>query len=363
MKCITRLFIIMICTCGVGYNRYSQAQAQPSKEVRFVAAGIEDARRQLSSSQIVLSRVQTIPKEALAGFYAEEPQEARPRMDQDKVEAETAWWYYQEPQLCMVVKPDNNNSDQKQTDSDLVYSRLISNQTSATIFQEYEHKGEKLKTRGRFYYEGQLNDPEKVMRKGMWHFYEYLDPRFYTYTDVGKPLDEILLSNKPPAEYKGEEVIEGSKCMKLEVERYADWHEVFYIDTEHSFLIRRVQQYAGLPAKRILVGTTEASHLIESSGRWLPTLVERKDFVDGTGPNNTAIVQTIRISEFNANCQLPPEIFNVSWPIGTNVTDSVNQMSFKIVAANGKDLATLNKLKQEAAQAEKNSSKNEPEKH
>jgi hypothetical protein len=330
-------------------SQVAAQKAQVSNEVRFVAAGIEDARHHLQCAHVKVERYQLIPKEALMYIYSRPnaPKISASILTKDDEQRQVAWWNLRTPDISITVEPDQTDSQQI-----LRYERLNVNKNIARLLQAYQRLDkDKSNERGQYYYEGFIRNPSTIIKNDLWHAYEYLDPRFYAYSAVGIPLEQLFLNGATPAIFKGEEKLYNSRCMKIEVIRNPNYYEIYWIDIEHSFIVRRVENYSRVDDKSMLIGETRIPNLIGKNNQWLPGTVERKDFVSGPKIFN---FQRIIFSEFNNDCQFSPETFDFSWPLGTNVTDEINIKDLVVASIETKDFVSLQRLKTEQEAKSKN---------
>lgn len=313
-------------------------QSQISAEVRFVAAGIMDGRDQIKCGQAVVTHYQKTPKEFFdyLRLHSSTKEAARlPIGDEEKTQ--TAWWYYQNSKLSMFVEEDRTSPQEI-----LLYQRIVTDAKNARILQAYKNPARKQ--RG-VYYVGAIIPVETAIQNGLRQNSEFLDPRFYAYYyTLERSLDQLFLDKSVSPSYKGEEVIEGSRCMKVEVWLSEDEQSIFWIDVEHGFLARREAEYVRVENKMQLSREVRVPSIVESNGVWLPAIVERKDFLlslQGRGRDKGAItpptiLKRVTISDFKTHCEIPPMAFILDWPLGTNVSDGLNNSRFLVDSDDGK---------------------------
>lgn len=366
---------------------FAQAAVSVNKntppEVRFVAAGIENARQKLRCAQAVLSSHQRIYKEysILRSFEktaggANDKSGGRADVQSQKEDTEvthTVQWYYQEPKIAMLVQPNGRTYGKIEG-----YRRLVADEKSAMIVEQHEDKSPGIKAQDKFFYIGNISSPETILANGLWKAEQLFDPRYYVYYWGIMPLDELLAANDSSPIFKGEEIVAGSRCLKIEAATSKDTRTIFWVDTEHSFLIRRQENYKLLNGKPALEIEVQVPRLLESNGIWFPAVIERKDFfamqlavdqkffegraefVPGVPLNKVRIEggiaslpraeYRITITDFKADCDVSPEVFTMYWPLGTNIRDNINQKMLMMFPMSRKHLAALNKIRNEQGQ-------------
>ncbi len=131
---------------------------------------------------------------------------------------------------------------------------------------------------------------------------------------------------------------------------------IYWIDTEHGFIVRRLEDYLQIAGKQVLSRELQVPRLQESNGIWMPALVESKSYwrlpkikrkqsdkplpPSGVSPDRVEVsedyvtlpprITRVTISDFKADCELPPGVFDLEWPIGTQVQDNINQKNFVV---------------------------------
>lgn len=335
------------------YNLNVQGQTprenQSSPEVRFVAEGIKKSRQQLQCAQATITHTQVLSKdfETLEKSRAESlPLYLQPsplnKTVKSKETSETARWYYQKPKLSMMIETSDSSSR-----TPTRYERLTSDGREAKLLQRVTRKSQDNDTQSNTINIGIISPPGSALFNGIWRPYSHLDPRTYMYYDGVEPLDKLLLKQNPPPVFKGEETITGSRCMKLQVQTAPDAQTLYVIDVDHGFIIRRIEDYIQSENKMVLLSSMEVPRLLESNGTWFPAIVEMKILwtaIMATGKAHNfqvppvddvavpPVVKRLTISDFNANCNVPPELFTLDWPLGSRVEDKMTQKSFVVTA-------------------------------
>jgi hypothetical protein len=349
MKRITPILLAALMICGMERFAHAQGiasaepQRQVSPEVRFVAAGIEDSRQKLHNAQATVSYYQFTPKESF-DRWRKLPYIPSNLPSKDLETRQLVHWYLQDPYLVMQIQPDRNEPN-----NNILSERFITDSNTVKVLDEYlAHDRPDFG----IYHIGIIRRPEGVVKNGLWQYRQELDPRQNAYYSAVTPLDRVLLKSDPPAEFKREEAIEGSKCMKIEASPMKGFRATYWFDVEHGFILRKAELFVVVAGNSTLIRETTIPHLLESNDMWLPALVEIKDFAqsqptnqDATSqkaPTTLANLKRITISDFKTNVKGPPETRVMRWPLGTNITDDINQRRLIVVALEKHDLAMLN---------------------
>jgi len=304
--------------------------------VRFVAAGIADARSKLRCARATVQHVQTTSK-AVRDILRSVSQTFRlvGPIDSDDVQERRATWFLRGGELSMAVVPEQEASP----GSGLRSVRIVADEDRAQVL--YEYAGSQARRLGN------VLAREELMPKGLWSEYEMLDPRYYAYCRGARPLDEALLDPALSASYEGDEVVDGSQCMKvaLRLGEGKSRKEEYWIDTDHGYIVRRYRKLLPFHGQSYVQCESSASKLVESKGVWLPGLFEETSFLHktllpeykGTDPTAMFVAGTKRaiVTEFQVDCEFPPGIFEMQWPPGTRVHDQVEGTTVVV----GKDAA------------------------
>lgn len=319
---------------GISALQPEEEKAIPP-EVRFLAAGIKHGREQITGAQAEVTYYQYTPK-AVFDFLGSDPEAPKDLPQEDTEQTETARWYYQEPYLSVMIETPVTLRENPRIL--LRHTRLVANEKQARVLYEY---AELQSERGEWhvYHSGSVVPTESVLSDGIWQDKAHLDPRYHAYYWGEKPLDQVFLENHPALE--GEEVIEGSRCLKVAVGLSKDWQYFFWVDVDHNFLMRRGESYRSIGGKLVLAEETQVSHLLESNGVWLPGVIERKvhlwgQKVEASGiKGDPALIGTsvfrTTVSDFTAGTKVPPEVFVLEWPLGTQVSDRITHRDFVVV--------------------------------
>lgn len=323
-----------------------EAISATTPKVRFAAIGMRDARERLVNIQALVTYHSERPKlyyerENMAmqnpllpispdekARFAKAPVAARETTSVSR-------FYYKDPSIFIESMIDPKVSAIQRSRS------VIINDHRAFLLDHYdENKGQsqKLNDESGFYNFGFIRPAKDVLTDGLVNNFHLSDPRFYAYFDNlwDKSIDEQLLLPESKAVYQGEELINGSRCMKIEVSFLQDAKIIYWLDVEHDFLLRRREErtYKG---EDMLREETVVPQVQESNGVWLPISVEIRQFLDlvksqpGQSPDVDAskvVLLRTTFSEFKTNIDIPDSTFVMKWPKGTNVRNQINQTGF-----------------------------------
>lgn len=348
-------FIIIGLVSLYSFSLHAQTQSSPKAQVpanvRFVAAGIANAREQIRCVRAAVVYHESNPQEWLEAMRSA-AKDKGVEMPGLAVERRlTAQWYHQNSRFAMLIQPGSEDADTWR------YQHLVVGDEHERYVQKLD---DKKGSKGGVYYLGSVSPLGTSLKNGRWEAWSFMDPRSYAYFYGKWPLDKLLLENNPPPVFKGEATVEGSRCMKIELSRSKDSRQIFWFDAEHGFLLRRMETYHQMNDKMILDEEMRVPEVVESNGVWLPATVEIKNFVSLRGDSEKAqgvpkpfiFTRRVTVSDFQADCALPPEVFTLSWPLGTNITDTISQKRLVVVAVDAKELSALNHLHREAKQPE-----------
>jgi hypothetical protein len=214
------------------------------------------------------------------------------------------------------------------------------------------------------------------IRDGFWADYPEYDPRYYAHYLSMTPLDEKFNNKSLTPKYLGEDKIDGSRCMKVEIKTDAKGRAIYWIDVEHSFVVRRRQDFIRMAEHTLLDFQVDVPKLQESNGIWMPASIVQHHFTIGKLANPQDVqkakpaqpadnplgkeyvmagdymvwptrVVNVTISEFKASCDIPAEKFMFEWPVGTNITDAIRQMSLFATAVTKDELKALNEIRKD----------------
>ena len=128
--------------------------------------------------------------------------------------------------------------------------------------------------------------------------------------------------------YLGEKQLYGSRCAEFEEHVGPRFYQRYWVDLAHGFLLRKLEAYEIVDGKPVLSSTTTVPSVIGSSGIWAPALTETSTYWWVGRPAappavRVPVTRRTTITDFRANCEVPPEAFLLEWPIGTDVQDHV----------------------------------------
>jgi hypothetical protein len=316
--------------CAQDARKENDASAKQSipDEVRFVAAGIQNARMQLHCASAMITsttqRVKRFSQIMTSGIPVSD-------LSMGNSDVKTSEWHYQKPNLDITVTPEPGKM------GDLRQSRLVMKNGEGTILMKYVPEGNN-KTKP--FNIARIISKEDIISNGLWAEHASLDPRSYAYQPFGEPLDEVFLKNNNHTTYKGEITFDGSQCMLIESHPTKNMSTLYCIDVQHGFLLRYGQVYITIKDYRFLEMDVQIPHLIGSQGTWLPALIEStfslpKKSLPGnqdiTDPNIAVTMSKTRIviSNFKADCDFPTGTFDMKFPKGTSVINQITGKTYK----------------------------------
>lgn len=328
----------------------SQTKNMPAPiapEVRFVAAGVQNAREQFRRAQAVITYHSKRPKlyferqRAIAlNPHVRLPPSLRERLlkapTDPRETTSTSLFYYEAPNIFIEKQTDpkvaiNIRSESVVIDANRAYV--------LELYDEKEGQSKQSNDKSGYYSFGYIRPRNEMLENGLVKYAKLSDPRYYSYFDHlgGEPLDQRFLRADFLPTYQGEEVLNGSRCMKIEVSFLQDAKILYWIDVEHSFLLRRREERVNVGNEYLLSLETIVPQVQESNGIWLPTTVETREFLDpvkaepGKSPEvdpSKVVFSRTTISDFKANIDIPTNTFVMKWPIGTNVKNQITQDKF-----------------------------------
>lgn len=149
--------------------------------------------------------------------------------------------------------------------------------------------------------------------------------------------------------------------------------QIFWIDVQHGYVLRRAETYMRMGGKLVLLSETTVPLLSVSKGIWLPAVSEEKlavplEITKRSNPQKSvqklggyrvegeilflpAVVKRATITNFAANCNIPPEVFSVSWPLHTAIQDLLTNKRFTIMAVGDRESYSLWASEQKKYQA------------
>lgn len=320
----------------------SPSATNVSAQVRFIALGIKNSREQLQNAQCVVDYQQITPirvQDYIASRVNTRAGQSvmTTKASTDEKLKERAWWFYRSPQLSTIVQLD---PDQGNARAYMNFDHLVADENNALTLQKYSRIPGNSS-----YYMGVISRKDDIVKNGLWTSYAHLDPRFYShcaYSTVGVPLDEVLLEGKYPTEFRGEISIYGSRCMQVELIRSADYHELYTIDVDHNYIVRQVAIYASMNGQKSPILDAEIPNIIKSEDFWMPSNIIVKQYV---GDDGEFVTQSVNISEFKINPEFSPFVFEMNWPFGTTIENSVDQKRYTALTLESSDIQLLTESK------------------
>ena len=330
------LYIFLLASPAFGAGQAVNSTNDPATntappEVRFVAAGISDARGKLRRAQADVYFYKVTYKELLR---AEETQPAAPGQLDDKVEIQAAYWAYRDPDLAMDIR------DIDPFGSLLREKQLLANTGSIrTLFTGYEPDAQG-KPPVKPAVTGLVLPADQGMRNGLPDGDALMDPRSWAFFENTTPLDRLFLDKREHATFQGEDVIDRSRCMKIQLDPNPEERWLYWIDVEHGFVVRRQEVYTYVKGQAILSSKQEALRLSESGGVWLPTVIESRVFFPtaglpgfpvaaGPSATMTGVFLIVTISGFRTDLEsVPSTVFSLAWPPGTAIHDLVTGKNY-----------------------------------
>lgn len=336
----------MVETHSTGRKLLAQNQTANAKEltiaaeVRFTALGMENSRAQIKKANCVLTRHQVTPiaiiqdtAKALEKFGAPPSNVSQEQLAQkkDREETITAWWAKDGDRVSQKVLYTPYRNGILRSES------LLRTTGTESILSEYISR----KTSNPYHF-GQLNAQEGnasdiLLQDGM------NDPRYYAFYWGKYPIAKILTKSTgnadidawPSASYKGEENLRGSRCFKIQQPMPNTEGNVYYwIDVEHGFVVRQMETHLQIDGAEVLTQKVEVPQLIASQGFWLPAKAVARVYPSFSWSQpveqRTFRLVEVEIQNLEPGNWLPPDTFQLSWPLNTNVTDTINGRDFVV---------------------------------
>lgn len=175
----TRFLVGLVTTLFISSNVacFASTDDSSSKQVRLVAAGIKNARTQMTCAQAIVTLTEHTPKEVFTLLKSTpHPPQGSHKGDEDRVQS--CRWYIQKLKLSMMVKPFNEVNMAKDV---LSSERIVTDGDRANILERYAVKQAANPKDVRFYYSGVIAPAGSVLTNGLWHYYDEMDPRYYAF--------------------------------------------------------------------------------------------------------------------------------------------------------------------------------------
>lgn len=333
----------------------SSQTAQPvnpdAAQLKYLSAGINDAYEHIDHIKGVINRQTLTPGDVVDYINSRENSSDLAKSgNADERFQDRAEWAVDSKKLMMQVWPDK---DQGNPNTFLLRERLTSDGTVCTDQQVYQRKDKKTGTVPSIYSIGVIDQESKLIKNGLWTNYNYLDPRFYVYTSNGILLSD-LFSENGKVRVEGEDTIYGSKCVKVRHTSAPDWHETFWIDTDHGFMARRVEFKATAGAKEVLVKLIDVPEVTQAGSIWMPSKVSYTDYI---GEKRSELVDTLTYSDYETLYQDLGESFRMNWLLGTVVENRIEQKTVIVASVLREDMEELVRIKAEREKKETTNSK------
>ena len=300
-------------------------------QVRFLAAGIADARAKFRCGQAIVTYYSISYKEWFLALQA--ANHVPPGVlgkDTDDVEIRTCYWHCRVPALATDI------IDAGPTGAVLSRKQLVTSGDSVRRLTTQHYPGTKQPPT----LQGVVLTQDTGLQNGLQKDDPLMDPRSYAFFLGARPLDQLLLDKREHASFQGEETLDASRCMKIQTTHGLETRTVYWIDVQHGFVVRRIERYSRVNGEDVLRMRQEALRLSESGGVWLPTAIESRlflpkkllpqyrDIPDWTTPF-TGVCSLVTISRFST--ELEPGLssaFSLPWPRGTMVQDTVTGKNY-----------------------------------
>lgn len=350
---MTKKFLLSLCATVIAVatlqvRLQSQNSFSVAREVRFAAVGMENSREQLRCFRAIVTAYSKTPKQyfdsqrslALRDGSHLTPDERAQILKQlptsDQETTLSSHFYYKNSSLFIRTQTDPKIAVALRSQS------IVIDANRSFALQEYdEKKGQSPQPNDRIglYSFGFITPRRDVLKDDIAQGFELSDPRSFAYFDYpgGEPLNQRLTRVDFKPTYLGEEKVENSRCMKIEVSFDQSAKILYWIDIEHSFILRRREERIYVGKELLLTDEMIVPSVQESNGFWLPTVVETRNFLTpikstpGQSPQvdpSGFVFTRTTISEFKADCDIPADTFVMKWPKGTNVRNQITQTGF-----------------------------------
>lgn len=158
------------------------------------------------------------------------------------------------------------------------------------------------------------------------------EPAEFAYTNPGFLFLEIFRTNivdvlkDKTAQYAGKETIDGQECYIITGQIRADRRYKVWIAPERDFRPLRIDLYYGKEGGQgsFMVGIHNIK-LEKIDGIWFPIYADKTS----TGAKD-AVPVAIRISEVKLNKSIPDDVFDIKFPPGTRVVDSLLMIEYTV---------------------------------
>ncbi len=380
---LTILCVVIVASFTMRFKE-SNAHANPANEIRFLSAGINSSMQKLHCAQAKVVFEENTPRE-WAIFHnfmsADYPKAFKYDTKKDSHKSLISSWLLNGTDLDIAINDNSNDVTEN-----LISRRLVSSSGVVKSLYKYGHKnGDNKLIPETIRFNGNISSSETVLTQSLWTGLSYMDPRMYAYFpfvggEPGMPLDQVLLDPKYDASFEGSEDIDGSSCMKVKLSLQEKTYVLFWIDVDHSFIIRKREEYIMTNGDMALKSSTNVSSVVKSGDAYLPGVIKTQNYrniamitdVADTKPpqgyfpkglsEKSFIVhdryvtlsmpatQNVTISDFDADCAFPVGAFEMHWPLGTDVNDTINQQRLLVTAISPEEKRAVDERRQKMKQ-------------
>ena len=337
------VFILSALAMSLAYynlSSHSSAVAQeankPYTEINFLIAAIRSGRTEIKPSTATLRISESLSSTYLDMLRGRNP--ALPKGSQNLLT--TAEWIYRNPDVRYRANYEKSLEPRLSSDA------LSISGNDSKLLQQYVDP--ERKTGG--YNTGSVLTRGESLYNDIGVGFEKYDPRWYGFFYGKSPVDKLLsretgiesLDKMPTPNYGGEDNIFGSRCMKVNVTPDVGDRWTFWIDTEHNFLVRRVESYTTRYEKLSLYKSINVPELEEVSGSWLPKHIQTKEFSlkrENVGAETKS--SDVQIS-YEAKTSMAEDIFDMRWPLETEVSNLISLEKTLYTAISLLELTSLN---------------------
>ena len=346
LNTVTCCLSILLVTLPVAAQEATDSKPQ----IAFIIAGVEDARDHLKSFVASVDTYYYERKEVkIYAHLIPQDKKDNPKFKQDTETTRKAQWYVSGNSETVSIDKETD-TDKDKDNNPFVYSRLlVSDGTIFSCFDKYQYKlptGELKLSHS----QGVVMSHYMFDRQGVRDAFDEVDPRYLAYQAASSEPIDVALAGSYPCFYWGKEVQENTICLKVERRVAPEQREFYWIDPDHSFLVRRVEVRRLVAGKTYSSTITKVPRVQESGGVWLPAVIETEvrfavPTSKETGKQDAALLplmisrdkletvngvltlpaefERITISALKVNQPIPPEKFVMVWPPNAMVYDRV----------------------------------------
>ena len=289
--------------------------------IDFVIAGIRHHFENIDRASGVISLNQSVEPKLLDVLNAQTG---------GGIEATEAWtyfWYIDSPNLFLSMAPGNPKLVGGKRLSRHV---MVRNGDKFMAWREYrfpdDPKRSPLLT-------GVYGPAQEFMEEELPKSESMKDPRYYGYFRGDKFLGELLALSQPTTKILRTEEFDGAKCVVIEVQRTPGRRSIMWIDMEHGFMIRKALECEYLGNRERTLEDFAVHSIVGGEGKWLPSKVStRVTFWNReTGDNLGSATIAVTVNRIVIGNEVPPSIFDISFPLGTIVSDRFREKEFIVM--------------------------------